>query len=93
MQQPDHKAIVDKYISTDHKGKPIDKRALLKPNPMIAKALVARVMSMTPQQAASLKTIVTPQTADALKVLMPELAQLIDKDIASGQAGGANGAG
>lgn len=89
MLKPEHKAIVDKYTSTDHKGKPIDKRALLQPNPMIAKALVARVMSMTPEQAQSLKTIVTPQTADALKVLMPELAKLIDKDV----AGGANGAG
>lgn len=81
---PEHKAAVDKFISTDHTGKPVDKKALLKANPMIAKALVARIMSMTPEQGQALKTIVTPQTADALKVLMPELAQLIDKDMNNG---------
>lgn len=80
---PEHKAALDKFTSTDHTGKTIDKKTLLKPNPMIAKALVARIMSMTPEQGQALKTIVTPQTADALKVLMPELAQLIDKDVSN----------
>lgn len=85
--QPEHQAAVDKYISTDHKGKPINKAALLKPNPMIAKALMARMMSMSDEQRQAIKGILTAQSADALKVLLPELGKLIDQGVAGGQAG------
>ena len=70
-----------------HNGKPLDQKALLKPNPVIAKALVARMVSMNPQQQQAIKSIVTPQTSDALKVLLPELGQLIDKGVSNGAAG------
>jgi hypothetical protein len=86
MLKPEHQAAIDKFIGS-HDGKPLDKKALLKPNPVIAKALVARVTSMTPEQQQAIKAIVTPQSADALKVLLPELASLIDKGMANGAAG------
>lgn len=82
MLAPEHQAAVDKFVSS-HNGKPLDKKALLKANPVIAKALVARLTSMPPEQQQALKSIVTAQTADALKTLMPELAQFIDKAVAN----------
>ncbi len=88
MLKPEQQAAVDKFTGS-HNGKPLDQKALLKPNPVIAKALVARAASMTPEQQAALKTIITPQSAPALKVLLPELAELIDKGMAN--AGAANG--
>ncbi len=86
MLKPEHQAAVDKFVGS-HDGKPLDKKALLKANPVIAKALVARLASMTPEQAQAIKGIITPQSTEALKVLMPELAQLIDKGAANGAAG------
>lgn len=83
MLKPEHKAALEKYTGS-HNGKSFAKGALLKPNPVIAKALIARMASMTPEQAQVIKSIVTPATADALKVLMPELSQLIDKGISNG---------
>lgn len=88
MLKPEHQAAVDKYLSTDHKGKAIDKKALLKPNQMIGKALMARMMSMTDEQRQAIKGILTPQTADALKILLPELGKLIDQGVAGGTAAG-----
>lgn len=88
MLKPEHQAAVDKYTSTDHNGKPINKAALLKANPMIAKALVARLASMTPEQAAAIKGILTPQSTEALKILLPELSQLIDKGAGNGGVAG-----
>jgi len=67
-----------------HNGKPLNKDAMLKPNPTIAKVLAARVMSMNDAQKAALKSIVTPQSAPALKILMPELASVIDKGVGNG---------
>lgn len=86
MLDQTHKHVLQKFTAS-HKGKPLDQKALLKPNQVIAKALVARMLSMTPEQQQAIKTIVTPQTADALKVLLPELAQLIDKGVGNGAAG------
>jgi hypothetical protein len=79
----EHKAKIQEFTSS-HNGKPLDQKALLRPNQMIGKALVARFMSMTPQQQQAIKAIATPQTADALKILLPELGQLIDKGAANG---------
>ncbi len=86
MLQPEHQAKMDKFIG-EHNGKPLDKKALLHANPVIAKALVARMMSMTPEQQQAIKGIVTAESADALKVLLPELKELIDKGASGGAAG------
>ncbi len=87
MLKPEHQAAVEQFIGS-HNGKPIDKKALLHANPVIAKALVARVMSMTPEQQQAIKGMLTPQTADAFKILLPELSGLIDKGMANGAAAG-----
>ncbi len=86
MLKPEQQGAVDKFIGS-HNGKPLDKEALLKPNPVIAKALTARAMSMNPEQQQAIKAIITPQSAPALKVLLPELSELIDKGMANGAAG------
>lgn len=86
--KPEHQKIIDKYTSTDHKGKSINKYALLKSNPMVARIITARLASMSDDERSSLKAIVTPQTGPALKILLPELAKLLDKGMsANGTAG------
>lgn len=81
---PDHKAAFEKFTSTDHKGKPLDQKALLRPNPMVARILLARAMSLSDEERAALKGIVTPQTAPALKKLLPELAKLFNQGQTNG---------
>lgn len=80
MFKPEHKEAIKKYTSS-FKGKPLDQKALLKANPVIAKALVARIMSMPEDMQTSLKTFITPDVAPMLKILLPELAGLIDKSV------------
>lgn len=83
MLQPEHKAKLEAFTAS-HNGKPLDQKALLKPNEMMGKVLVARFMSMTPEQQQSLKGIVTPDTAPALKILLPEFMSLIEKGLTNG---------
>lgn len=85
MLKPEQEKAISDFTSS-HNGKPLNTQAMLKKNTMVAKVLVARLMSMSDEQRAAIKTIITPQTSEALKVLLPELEQLIDK-------GSANGAG
>lgn len=82
----EHKKTLQDF-SASHNGKPLDQQALLKPNAMVAKVLVARFMSMNPQQQQSLKGILTSQTADALKILLPEMESVINKGMANATAG------
>ena len=84
--KPEHKQMLQDFAAT-HNGKPLDQPRMLKANQMVAKVLVARFMSMTPEQQQAIKGIVTPQTADALKVLLPELGKLIDKGATNATAG------
>lgn len=86
MLPSDARDQVKQFISS-HAGKPLDQKAMLKPNVMMGKVLLARLMSMTPEQQQAIKSIVTPQTADALKVLLPELAGVIDKGVNNAAAG------
>ena len=81
--KPEHKDELQKFAS-EHDGKPLDQKALLKPNPMMAKVLIARILSMTPEQQQALKSIVTPETSEALAVLLPELASAMAKEEANG---------
>lgn len=79
-------AAAQKYTSTDHKGKPLSaahQQAMLKPNPMVAKILAARAQSLSDDERNSLKGVLTPQTAPALKKLLPELAKLFDKGLSA----------
>lgn len=90
MMKPEHKAVLQKF-SASHNGKAIDQKTLLKPNMMLAKVLAARFTSMTPQQQEAIKGIVTPQTAEALKVLLPELDNIIDRGLRFVRRGMRNG--
>jgi len=90
MLKPEQKAVIDKFTAS-HNGKPLDQKALLKPNPMVAKVIVARFMSMTPEQQAALKKILTPETLEPLKILMPEMAQIIDRGMKFVNRGMRNG--
>ena len=87
MLTPQHKAAMMNFASS-HNGQKLDTKSLLKANPMVQKVLMARLASMTPEQEKSISGIVTPQTADALKVLLPELSQMIDKGAQNGAAAG-----
>ena len=69
-----------------HNGKPLDQKAALKPSALVGKVIVARFLSMTDEQRKAIKGISTPQTADALKVLLPELGKLIDQKMGNGSA-------
>lgn len=71
---------LNKMTST-HNGHPLDHTALLKPNAMVAKVLVARYLDMTPQQQKALQGINTPDTAAALKIFLPELAKIIERKV------------
>ena len=74
---PEHEAALKKAVSS-HNGKPLDQKALLRPNAMVAKVLAARFLAMTPEQQAAIKKILTPETGPALKILMPEISKAID---------------
>lgn len=79
--KPEHQVAVDKYTSTDHKGQqlsPAHKQAMLHANPMIAKVLAARAATLTDEDRQAVKQILTPETAPALKKLLPELSKLFD---------------
>lgn len=79
--KPEHKVAADKFISADHKGKPISaahRQAMLHANPMIARVLIARAQTLSDAERESLKGILTTQTAPALKKLLPELSKLFD---------------
>jgi hypothetical protein len=73
-----HRDLLLKYISS-HKGQPLDPRALAQPNELVKKIMIARFLSMTPQQQQSLRAIVTPQTRDALQILLPGLPQMFER--------------
>jgi hypothetical protein len=75
---PEHKKKIEDYISS-HNGKPLDRQKMLQPNEMVAKVMLARYLHMTPEQQSSLAQIVTPQTIDALKILMPGIVTLLEK--------------
>ena len=83
MLEPKHKAILKKYIAT-HNGRPLDQKKMVEPNEMVKKVMIARLLSMTPEQQASLKQIVTPQTIGALNILMPGLAKMLERKQANG---------
>lgn len=86
--KPEHQAAIDKYTSTDHNGKAINKHALLKPNPMVSRILVARAATLSDDERNAVKSVLTPQTVPALKKLLPELSKLFDKGMsANGTAG------
>lgn len=85
--KPEHQQALDGYLNTDHKGNrlsPDHKKAMLKANPMIAKVLMARAVSLSDDERASLKGMVTPENTPALKKLLPELAQILDKGVNNG---------
>lgn len=84
MLKPEHKEQLKKFTATDHRGKALNQEALLKPNIMIGKILVARVLSMTDQQQQEVKNLLTPENADAIKILLPELATAIAKGAGNG---------
>lgn len=88
MQTPEQKTLLQRFTGS-HKGKKLDPKQMLRPNTMIAKVLTARLMSMTPEQQAAIKSILTPQTIPALSVLLPELKDVMTK----GQTTGAPNAG
>ena len=67
-----------KKVVSSHNGHPLDQKALLKSNKMVAKILIARFLSMTRQQQEALKGINTPETAEALKIFLPEMSNLIE---------------
>lgn len=73
-----------KQLTGSHNGKALNQQALLKPHPLVAKILLARFMSMTPQQQQSLKTVLNPQNAEALQTLLPEMKAVIQKGLANG---------
>lgn len=89
MLQPEHKAKLQSFVS-EHNGKKLDPAKMMKANPMIAKILIARFMGMTDAQQQAIKGILTPDTADALQVLLPELSGIIKKT-QQGVSGGTAG--
>ena len=88
--KPEHKAAIEKFTAS-HNGKPLDQKAMLKPNPLLAKVLAARFVSMTPEQQESIKGILTPATAGALKILLPEMGEIIDRGMRFINRGARNG--
>lgn len=86
---PEHQQAANKFISTDHKGRalsPAHQKAMLHANPMVARILAARAQTLSDDERNALKGILTPDTAPALKKLLPELAKIFDKGL-SGNAG------
>ena len=86
MLTPEHKQAMLAFAST-HNGQKLDQKKMLEPNPMVQKVLMVRMASLTPEQEKSLSSVVTPENADAFKVLLPELAELIQKGAGNGAAG------
>jgi hypothetical protein len=78
MAKLEHIAALNNFTAS-HNGKPLDQKSLLKPNAMLAKILVARFMSMTPEQQAAVKKVLTPETIEPLKILIPEMSNLLDR--------------
>lgn len=79
--KPEHKLAAEKFISTDHKGNALSeqhKQAMLQSNPMVARILVARAQMLSDDERNSLKSVLTPETAPALKKLLPELSKILD---------------
>ena len=72
------KADLQKYISS-HDGVPLNHADLLKPNEVVKKIMVARLLSMTDEQRRSLVGIFTPQTMVALNILLPGLHRLVER--------------
>lgn len=83
MLTQEHKDKLQGMIK-EHNGKPLNQEGMLKPNIMIGKVLVARFLKMTPQQQQSLKSILTPDTAQALEILLPELTSVLKKGMSNG---------
>lgn len=80
--KPEHQATVDKYISKDHNGNKISagaQKAMLQPNPMVSRILAARAATLSDDERAALKSAMTPASVPALKKLLPELANLMDR--------------
>lgn len=75
--KPEHTARLNKLTATDHRGKPLDQKALLQPNPMVLRVLAARAQQLTDEDRSALKQILTPQTMPAIKKLLPELAKVM----------------
>jgi hypothetical protein len=88
--KPEHKALLQNFTAS-HNGKPLDQKALLRANPLIAKTLAARFASMTTEQQKSMKGILTPETLEPLKVLLPELNDILDRGIKFVKRGMRNG--
>lgn len=80
---PTHEAAINKFTATDHRGKPLNQVALLHPNPMVMRILMARAKSLSDDERAALKGVLTPETTPALKKLLPELSQLFDKGMST----------
>lgn len=89
MQTAEQKLLLQKFTG-NHKGKKLDQKKMLRPVTMIAKVLIARIMSMTPEQHTALKAVVTPETIPVLKILLPELRDMLNKGL---ETGGTNNAG
>lgn len=81
--KPEHQAALDKFTSTDHRGKPVDRAKLTASNPMIAKILMARVAALSDDEQQTLKSIFTPQTTPVLKKLFPEIAAMVSKGVSA----------
>lgn len=80
MPPSPHEVALHRYVSS-HNGIPIDPRELVKPNEMVKKIMIARFLSMTPQQRQSLRAILTPQTAPALNILLPGIVKLLARGV------------
>lgn len=53
--------------------------ALMQPDEDIQMVLVARLSNMSPQELQMLDTAITPEVADVLVRLLPELKELVDQ--------------
>jgi hypothetical protein len=88
--KPEHKATLEKYTAT-HNGKALDQKKLPKPDTLITKTLIARFMSMTPEERSGLKGILTPESIKPLKVIIPEMSGIFDRMYKIGQRKMRNG--
>ena len=88
--KPEHKEAI-KAFTASHNGKPLDQKQLMKANPLIQKVLAARFASMTDEQQNALKKILTPETYPSLKILLPEVSELLDRGLRFVKRGMRNG--
>jgi hypothetical protein len=58
---------------------------LMRPSEEIGAVLVARLSNMSPEELRMLDSAITPQVAQVLMRLLPELAELVDQISQSGQ--------